>query len=82
MIWDAMVILQQLASIQLTSLGDVAEFVFQRVLTRKVVYFVIDQYKPGSIKSLELEKRKAPVGTMQVQIEKRSKNDQSNGKNT
>ena len=59
-----MVILQQLASIQLSSFGDVAELVFKRVLTKKVVYFVTDQYKPGSIKSLEREKRKASDGTM------------------
>ena len=70
-IWDGMVILQQLASIQLTTFGDVAELVFKRVLTKKVVYFVTDQYKPGSIKYLELEKRKALNGPMRVWIEKR-----------
>ena len=36
-----------------------------------MVYFVTDQYKPGSIKSHEREKRKASDGTMQVRIEKR-----------
>ena len=66
-----MVILQQLASIQLSSFGGVAELVFKRVLTKKVVYFVTDQYKPGSIKSLEREKRKASDGTIRVRIEKR-----------
>ena len=66
-----MVILQQLASIQLSSFGDIAELVFKRVLTKKVVYFVTDQYKPGSIKSLEREKRKASDGTIRVRIEKR-----------
>ena len=70
-IWDGMVILQQLASIQLTTFGDVAELVFKRVLTKKVVYFVTDQYKPGSIKYLEREKRKALNGPMRVWIEKR-----------
>ena len=70
-IWDGMVILQQLASIQLTTFGDVAELVFKRVLTKKVVYFVTDQCKPGSIKSLEREKRKALNGPMRVWIEKR-----------
>ena len=38
---------------------------------RKVVYFVTDQYKPKSIKSLEREEREASDGTMQVRIEKR-----------
>ena len=66
-----MVILEQLTLIQLTSFGDVAEFVFKRVLTRKVVYSVTDQYKPGSIKSLEREKRKTFDCTIQVRIEKR-----------
>ena len=66
-----MVILQQLVSIQLISFGDVAEFAFRRVLTRKVVYFITDQYKPGSIKFLECERRKASNGTMRLQIEKR-----------
>ena len=70
-IWDGMVILQQLASIQLTTFGDVAELVFKRVLTKKVVYFVTDQHKPGSIKYLEREKRKALNGPMRVWIEKR-----------
>ena len=66
-----MVILQQLPSIQLSSFGDVAELVFKRVLTKKVVYFVTDQYKPGSIKSLKHEKIKASNGTMRVRIEKK-----------
>ena len=48
-IWDVMVILQQLASIQSTSFCDIAEFVFKRVLTTKVLYFVTDQYKTGSL---------------------------------
>ena len=62
---------EQLTLMQLTSFGDLAEFVFKRVLTRKVAYFVTDQYKPGSIKSLEREKRKPFDCTMQVRIEKR-----------
>ena len=66
-----MVILQELASVQLISSGDVTEFVFKRVLSRKVVYFAADQHKPGSIKFLECDKRKAYDGTMRVQIEKR-----------
>ena len=63
-----MVILQQLASVQLMSLGDIAELVFKKVLTRRVVYFLTDQYKPG-IKSLEREKRKASDGMMRVRNE-------------
>ena len=70
-IWDGMVILQQPASIQLTLFDRVAEFVFEIVLTKKILYLVTVQYKPGSIKSLEREKRKASDGTMRAQIEKR-----------
>ena len=66
-----MVILQQPASIQLTLFDRVAEFVFEIVLTKKILYLVTVQYKPGSIKSLEREKRKASDGTMRAQIEKR-----------
>ena len=81
-IWDGMIILQQLASIELTLFGDDAEFVFKRLLTGKVVYFVTDRYKPGSIKSLERERRKAPDGLTPVRIEKGSKNDRATEKNT
>ena len=66
-----MVILQQPASIQLTLFDRVAEFVFEIVLTKKILYLVTAQYKPGLIKSLEREKRKASDGTMRAQIEKR-----------
>ena len=66
-----MVILQQPASIQLTLFDRVAEFVSEIVLTKKILYLVTVQYKPGSIKSLEREKRKAFDGTMRAQIEKR-----------
>ena len=63
--------LEQLTSMQLTSFGDVVEIVFKRVSTRKGAYFVTDQYKPGSIKSLEREKRKPFDCMIQVRIERR-----------
>ena len=66
-----MVILQQLASMQLSSFGDVAKLVFKRVLTKKVVYFVTDKKKSRPIKSLEREKRKASDGTMRDWIKKK-----------
>ena len=66
-----MVLFQQLASLQLTSFGDVAEFLFKKVLKKKIVYFVTDQYNQGSIKSLERERRAASEGTMRVRIEER-----------
>ena len=76
-----MVILQQPASIQLTLFEHVAEFVFERVLTKKVLYLLTDQYKSGSIKSYEHEKRKASDATMRVRIKKGNKSSGSNGRN-
>ena len=77
-----MVILAQLTLIQLASFGDVAEFLFKRVLTRKVVYFVTDQYKPGSIKSLEREKERHSIVRCKSGLKKGSNSDQSIGRNT
>ena len=57
----------------MTSFGDVEEFVFKRVFTKKVEYNIIlsDQYKPGSVKSFEGEKRKPFDCAMQVITERR-----------
>ena len=76
-----MVILQQPASIQLTLFDHVGEFVFERVLTKKVLYLFTDQYKPGLIKSLEHEKRKTSDDTMRTRIEKKGTNNRNNGRN-
>ena len=76
-----MVILEQ-TLIQLTSFGDVAEIVFKRVLTRKEVYFVTDQYKPGSIKSLEREKKRHSIVRCKSGLKKGGNSDQSNERNT
>ena len=76
-----MVILQQPASMQVTLLDHVAAFVFERILTKKVLYLFTDQYKPGSIKSLKHEKRKTSDGTMRIRIEKKGTNNRNNGRN-
>ena len=81
-ILDGVVILQQLVSIQLTSFVHVAEFSFKRILTRKVVYFVTDQYKPGSIKSLERERRKTSIMRCESGLKKGNKCDRSDERNT
>jgi len=70
LIWDGMVLLQQLASVHLASFGDVADHVLKRILKRPVVYFVTDQYKPGSIKSYERERRRSN-GSVRIRIERR-----------
>ena len=76
-----MVISQQLASIELTLLSDVAELVSKRVLMRKMVYFVTDQYEPGSIRYLAFEKRKTSDSMMRVRIERREQKRQKQWKN-
>ena len=51
LIFDGMIHLQQLTSVQLSMFGEVAEYLLRSILKRKFVYFVTDQYKDGSIKS-------------------------------
>lgn len=64
-----MVLLQQLATVQLTTFGDVAEYVLRKILLRDTVYFVTDQYKDGSIKSYERERRKSS-GSVRIRLER------------
>ena len=55
--FDGMVLLQQLEKEPLRTFGDVSRFILKRILVANTVYFVTDQYKPNSIKSLERKKR-------------------------
>lgn len=59
---------------------DIAKFLFQRVWTRKVWYFVTGQYKQGLIKSFEHKIRKASDVTMRVRIRKREQKRQKQWK--
>ena len=61
MVYDGMVLLQQLENIQLTTFGDVSEFLLKRILQipSSRVYFVTDQYKNDSIKGYERSRREA-----------------------
>ena len=45
-LWDGLVLLQQLASVPLSTFGDVAEHVLKIILKRKVVHSVTDQCTP------------------------------------
>ena len=44
-IYDGMVLLQQLSSVNLSSFGDVSEYLLRRIMKKKIVYFVTDQYQ-------------------------------------
>ena len=65
-----MVLLQQLASVPLATFGDVAEFILIKIMQHQNVYFVTDQYTPGSIKTYERERRKES-GSIRISIERR-----------
>jgi hypothetical protein len=69
-IFDGMVLLQQLASVQLLTFGVVSEFILRRIMKAKIVYFVTDQYLEGSIKTYERERRDSS-GSLRVRIERR-----------
>ena len=59
MIFDGMVLLQQLGCVQLSTFGDISEYVLKRITSDcySWIYFVTDQYKAGSIKSFERNRR-------------------------
>ena len=69
MIWDGMVLLQKLASVQLATFGEVAEYVLRKILLKDTIYFVTDLYKDGSIKSYKRERRKSS-GSVPIRLEK------------
>lgn len=70
-IFDGMVLLQQLARIVLPTFGDVSEYLIKRILKDStIVYFVTDQYLPGSVKSFERQKRMS-AGSLRFRIERR-----------
>lgn len=71
LIWDGMVLLQQLAVVSLPTFADAAGFLIRRIMKKKVVFFVTDEYNPGSIKSFERDRRKSSSGTVRIKIERR-----------
>ena len=72
MIFNGMVLLQQIEKVVLSTFGDVAEYLLKRILrsSNGTVYFVTDQYIPGSIKSFERAKRSA-AGAIRYRVERR-----------
>eukprot|EP00794_Sanderia_malayensis_P002872 gene2872-3322_t len=68
-IYDGMVLLQQLDGIQLDTFGEMSQHVLERILKNnaEVIYFVTDQYKADSGKGLERAKR-ASSGAIHVII--------------
>ena len=72
MIFDGMVLLQQLDGIPLSTFGDISEFILKIILRSNAttVYFVTDQYLRESVKGYERSRRSAN-GTLRVRIERR-----------
>ena len=70
-IWDGMVLLQQLAAINLPTFGDVSHYLLRRIMKHKLVYFVTDQYHTGSIKSFERDRRQNATGSLRIKVERR-----------
>lgn len=52
------------------------------MLTRKVIYLITDQYKPGSTKSLECERSKDLMVQCDFGLKKGSRSNWTNGRNT
>ena len=73
LIYDGMVLLQQLGSIPIETFGDVSDHLLNRMLKHSAgsVYFVTDRYIPNTIKSIERSKRSSS-GTIRISIERRS----------
>ena len=69
-VFDGMVIIQQLCSQNLETFGEISEYIVKRVTANsaKIVYFVTDQYREGSLKSNE-RMRRASGGCIRVQFE-------------
>jgi len=60
-----------MAAINLQTFGDVSEYLLRRIMKWKTVYFVTDQYHPGSIKSFERKRRQNSTGSLRVKVERR-----------
>ena len=74
-IYDGMVILQQVDAVKLTTFGDLSDTVISRITSRPrttvdTIYFVTDQYRENSIKSYE-RSRRSQSGTIRMKIERR-----------
>ena len=72
MIFDGMVLLKQLGCVQLSTFGDISEYVLKRITSDcySWIYFVTDQYKAGSIKSFE-RNRRGLGGFSRIRIDRR-----------
>ena len=72
MIFDGMVLLQQLDGIPLSTFGDISEYILKRKekSNATTVYFVTDQYLRESVKGYERSRRSAN-GALRVRIERR-----------
>ena len=73
MIYDGMVILQQVDATKLATFGDLSDSIISRITSRGVgcTYFVTDQYCKNSIESYERNCR-AQSGIVRIKIERRN----------
>ncbi|MEL7340934.1 MAG: hypothetical protein AAGM67_10640, partial [Bacteroidota bacterium] len=72
LVFDGMVILQQLKPESMSTFGDISAHILARILTgnANTVYFVTDQYLENSIKEMERHKR-ASQGIIRFQLNRR-----------
>ena len=67
-----MVLVQQIDTKELATFGDVSSTLLKRICKSEVIYFVTDQYRDGSIKSFERDRRASTIQTIRMKIERRS----------
>lgn len=64
-----MVLLQQVDQKKVETFGDVSKSILDRIAVSSTVYFVTDQYKEGSVKSFERQRRQN-IGTIKMEVAK------------
>ena len=71
-VFDGMVIIQQLASVNLATFGEMSEYVLKRITFHpgKITYFVTDEYQDDSLKGYERQ-RGAASGSIRIQLSRR-----------
>ncbi len=66
-----MVIFKQLGKVPLDTFGDLSNFLLGKIMSdASLVYFVTDQYIPGSVKTFERAQRSS-TGVIRIRIERR-----------
>ena len=71
-ILDGMVLVQQIDTKDLSTFGDISLTLLQRIIKSDIIYFVTDQYRDGSIKSFERDRRASTIQTIRMKVERRN----------